>query len=98
MISKKQLMVLDFLENKDWTHGLELVRISNGRLKKGSIYSHLYALDEIGLIQKRVAKRCINAIGPERIEYQISQRGAEALRITRALCAIIGKRQSKAKK
>ena len=76
--SRTELIVLNFLAQKREMYGLELVRVSNNKLKRGTIYVLLSRLEDKGF----VSSRQISDIGvsglPKRV-YSITGLGQRAI-------------------
>tara|TARA_B100000315_G_C14045022_1_gene349260 strand:- start:95 stop:394 length:300 start_codon:yes stop_codon:yes gene_type:complete len=54
MFVKQQLVILELLdENRKWWYGLELVKASDGKLGRGTIYTWLSSLIEQGFVKSR---------------------------------------------
>ncbi len=60
-------------------YGLELVRLSNGKLKRGTIYVVLGRLEKRGLLKSKVA-RSTNHPGIPRPVYTITDAGERMLK------------------
>lgn len=75
--------VLELLSHADWMFGLEMVKQSNGLLKRATVYVHLLRLENAGLVRSRyVDERTggpLDLDAPRRREYQITSRGRAAL-------------------
>lgn len=69
------LRLLQLPDDGVWLYGLDLVRMSNGRLQRGSIYVLLDMLDEGGYIKSRVEDHTPAHIGIPRRVYAITPKG-----------------------
>jgi DNA-binding PadR family transcriptional regulator len=55
MMQHKAMVILQLLANdRRWWYGLEMVKASDGQLKRGVIYLHLARLEENGLVETRL--------------------------------------------
>lgn len=80
MPSNTEFVILELLTGAAERYGLELVRISHGKLKRGSVYVLLDRLERAGLVESR---RDTN--NPPRRMYRLSADGGRALDARRLL-------------
>jgi DNA-binding PadR family transcriptional regulator len=73
-ISPTESLILDLLESGERV-GLELVEISGGRLKRGSIYVTLSRMEAKGFVASRQEERAAGAIGLPRRLYTATAYG-----------------------
>lgn len=74
-LSKKAALIIQLLrENPKGMYGLDLVRASNGRLGRGTVYIHLGRLEEEGLVESKLVRDTNSGI--ERPLYKLSRRGS----------------------
>lgn len=60
-------------------YGLEMVKASEGQLKRGTIYVTLNRMEDKGYIKSQAAARHPNAIGPSKRLYKATQYGTRVL-------------------
>lgn len=75
----KELLVLELLAENGQMFGLEMVRASNGRLKRGTVYVTLGRLADKGWVESEQEPRHPGAIGLPRRLYRITRQGLRAL-------------------
>ncbi len=73
-ISHTESMILDLLVGRE-RFGLELVEVSKGRLKRGSIYVTLGRMELKGFVESRQEERAPGAIGLPRRLYRATSYG-----------------------
>ncbi len=77
--SRKELTVMRLLrDNGNNLYGLELVTLSNGELKQGSIYVFLDRLQQKGFVESKVPKNSEHP-GIPRPRYRLNALGERAL-------------------
>src|SRR5688572_29126986 len=89
-ISPVESMVLDLIESRE-RYGLELVDLSEGRLKRGSVYVTLCRMERKGYVVSRQEDRAAGAIGLPRRLYRATPYGLkvrDAYRLLRAALAL----------
>lgn len=74
--------VLELLSDDSWWYGLNLVKASDGVLKRGTIYFHLGRLEEEGLVLSLEELTMQPEIGIKRRLFRISKLGREQLEAT----------------
>lgn len=89
-LTRTQLIILDLLSEKGESYGLELVRASRGRLKRGTIYVLLNRLAEKGFVDSRLEDRPEGQLGSLRRLYHVTGNGATALDAYRKLETELG--------
>lgn len=85
-LSQKEYQILDLLRSGAERFGLEMVRESNGALKRGTIYVTLTRMVEKGYLTSRQENTPSDPGMPRRL-YVITGDGARAVRITDAAMA-----------
>ena len=78
-LSAKEYLILDMLRAGADRYGLDMVKRSNGKLKRGTIYVTLYRMEEKGYVSSRRENRPKDPGLPLRI-YRITGTGERALR------------------
>lgn len=56
MLARRALVLALLRENKDWMHGLELIKLSRGGLSRGILYVTLSRLEDEHLVERKVVK------------------------------------------
>ena len=69
-LSEKEFQIMNLLINEGELFGLEMVEISNGELKKGTIYVTLQRMEDKKLISSFEEERDENEIGIARRFYE----------------------------
>jgi DNA-binding PadR family transcriptional regulator len=83
--SSKEALILELLKSReDRLFGLELVELSEGSLKRGTVYVTLQRMEEKGLIGSEQEPRPDPQIGIPRRRYKINGLGERALNAYRA--------------
>jgi DNA-binding PadR family transcriptional regulator len=89
-ISATESLILDLLEPRE-RFGLEMVEISGGRLKRGSIYVTFGRMELKGFVESRQEERAPGAIGLPRRLYRATSYGLkvrDAYRLLREALAL----------
>ena len=89
-ISAVESIVLDLIESRE-RYGLELVELSGGRLKRGSVYVTLGRMERKGFVISRQEDRTEGAIGLPRRLYRATPYGLkvrDAYRLLRDALAL----------
>ena len=89
-ISATESLILDLLEAGE-RFGLEMVDVSGGRLKRGSIYVTLGRMETKGFVESRQEERAPGAIGLPRRLYRATSYGLkvrDAYRLLREALAL----------
>ena len=89
--SGKEAVVLGLLRGSGEMYGLEMVRASDGALRRGSVYVILDRLEDKGFVQSRADKRH-GLPGMPRRFYRITGLGERALRARQNVQAIMADR------
>lgn len=89
-LSKKEYRILDLLRAGNEMFGLEMVNVSDGSLRRGTIYVTLSRMVDKGYVDSRQEKSPTDPGMPRRL-YRITGLGASALRAEDAADAIIAK-------
>lgn len=76
-----ELLVLSLLETHGESYGLELIRASGGKLKRGTAYVTLGRLEERELVKSRLIKQ--NHPGLPRPLYSLTEAGKRMLEASR---------------
>jgi DNA-binding PadR family transcriptional regulator len=74
-LSRKEFAILELLVSKGEMYGLEMVKASEGNLKRGSIYVILSRMSDKGYIESREEPREYPEIGIPRRKYWASGLG-----------------------
>ena len=77
-LSKTQQLILELLAEKRESYGLELVRDSGGKLKRGTIYVLLHRLSEKGLVDSKLESLSEDQKGAPRRIYKVTGSGMRA--------------------
>ena len=89
-ISATESLILDLLEPRE-RFGLEMVEMSGGRLKRGSVYVTLGRMETKGFVESRQEERAPGAIGLPRRLYHATTYGLkvrDAYRLLREALAL----------
>ena len=78
-LSSKEARVLDLLTSRGASYGLELVRASDGDLKRGTVYVTLDRMEDKGLVESWSEDAEPGRQGPPRRKYKATGHGAAAL-------------------
>ena len=79
MISDLTALILRFLiESENGLYGLEMVKSSGGKLKRGTIYVTLDRMEESKLIKSKLVAPKEGLKGPKRRVYKITGQGRKA--------------------
>jgi DNA-binding PadR family transcriptional regulator len=82
--SASEAVILKLLAERGALYGLALVKASGGELKRAGIYVQLERLLRKGLVTACDDERSDNYVGMARRLYEITERGARALRARQA--------------
>ncbi len=85
-LSKKEYLILNLLRNGRECYGLEMVKKSDGGLKRGTVYVTLNRMAEKGYVKSRQEKDPKDPGMPRRL-YSIAGEGYRALRAEDAAAA-----------
>jgi DNA-binding PadR family transcriptional regulator len=77
-LSGKERAILELLAGRE-LYGLELVRLSEGTLKRGTIYTTLGRMQDKGLVESRVEIKPDNVPGIPRRHYRATADGLRFL-------------------
>ena len=75
-ISHKEALIFDLVGSQE-CYGLELVRNSGGKLKRGTVYVTLQRMEEKGLIESYVKEKPPTESGIPRRMYRVTGHGAQ---------------------
>ncbi len=78
-LSPKEMEILQLLIARGEAYGLEMVKASEGRLKRGTIYVTLNRMEEKGYVESRKAPVQAGQQGPPRRLYKATGHGARVL-------------------
>ena len=87
-LSEKEYTILDMLRSGVECYGLEMVKQSNGQLKRGTIYVTLMRMEEKGYVRSRKEDDPSDPGMPKRL-YKISGNGSQVLQATEVAAAIM---------
>lgn len=74
-LSRKEFLILEMLADKDEMFGLEMAQLSNGELKRGTIYVTLQRMSEKRLVESFGQPRTSGEIGIARRIYKATEFG-----------------------
>lgn len=78
-LSAKETAILELLVVRGEAYGLEMVKASQGRLKRGTIYVTLNRMEEKGYVESRKEPVQDGQQGPPRRLYKATGHGARVL-------------------
>jgi DNA-binding PadR family transcriptional regulator len=87
--SKKEMTILELLAQRGTLYGLELVGLSNGSLKRGTIYVTLGRMQDKGLVQLVEDQEPDEHAGMPRPRYRLTALGKRALRAQERVLRIL---------
>lgn len=87
--STKEVLILSLLTERYSLYGLELVALSENRLKRGTVYVTLSRMQEKGLIRATEDRRPKEHAGLPRPQYRITAAGERALFAHQSLCGML---------
>jgi len=82
-LSGKERIILELLINSGEMYGLELVKASDGELKRGTVYVTLDRMEDKGLVESRQEDQAEHGGIPRRL-YRPTGHGARVLRAIEA--------------
>ncbi len=88
-VSGKERAVLSLLARHERLYGLELVRMSDGELKRGTVYVTLQRAEGKGLVQSELEPKPVGVPGRARRLYSITKAGEAALEAVLQLDALL---------
>lgn len=88
-LSAKEYLILDALVARGGQYGLELVRNSEGQLKRGTIYVTLGRMEEKGYVESEQSKELYVSGKPKRL-YKPTGYGAKVFRLQTQGAASLG--------
>jgi DNA-binding PadR family transcriptional regulator len=77
-VSTKEALILELLADAGDRYGLELVEVSGGRLKRGTVYVTLGRMEDKGYVTSTQEERAPGAIGLPRRLYRLTPLGRRA--------------------
>ena len=87
-ISHKEALIFDLVGSQE-CYGLELVRNSGGKLKRGTVYVTLQRMEEKGLIESYVKEKPSTESGIPRRMYRVTGHGAQVWQAYQAAEAVM---------
>ena len=87
-ISHKEALIFDLVGFQE-CYGLELVRNSGGKLKRGTVYVTLQRMEEKGLIESYVKEKPPTESGIPRRMYRVTGHGAQVWHAYQAAEAVM---------
>ena len=81
-LSKKELVILELLTSQGELYGLEMVRASEGKLRRGSIYVLLSRMAEKGYVDSKEVPREYPEIGIPRRQFWATRKGVRMYEAT----------------
>ena len=78
MITDLQALILRFLIDSESMYGLEMVKKSDGQLKRGTVYVLLDRMEDSKLIKSKLVAPKGGQKGPKRRTYRITANGRTA--------------------
>lgn len=78
-LSPKEAEILSLLSSQGELYGLEIVRCSEGRIKRGTIYTTLSRMEDKGLVVSRPEQKPPHVPGIPRRLYAVTPYGARVL-------------------
>jgi PadR family transcriptional regulator, regulatory protein PadR len=75
--SKKEILILEMLAPVKELFGLEIMKNSDGAIKRGTVYTTLHRMEEKGLVKSRVEELPANSPGTPRRLYAITGLGEQ---------------------
>jgi PadR family transcriptional regulator, regulatory protein PadR len=94
--SDKEALILSLLAKGDPLYGLQLVELSEGLLKRGTIYVTLGRLQDKGLVRASTDGDPSGHPGMPRPRYRITAHGSRALQAREAVAALLRPRRGRA--
>jgi PadR family transcriptional regulator len=89
-LSANELLILRLLVARGEAYGLELVELSEGRLKRGTVYVTLSRMEDKGYVASSKEDTNLNATGPPRRMYTPSGYGAQVLKAWEMASFVLG--------
>ncbi len=87
-LSQKEALVFELLGSHE-CYGLELVRKSGGKLKRGTVYVTLQRMEDKGLIESYVKEKPPTESGIPRRMYRMTGHGAQVWQAYQAAEAVM---------
>jgi DNA-binding PadR family transcriptional regulator len=84
-LSSTETLILELLSNHQELYGLEMVKVSKGKLRRNTVYMALSRLEKKGFVTSREVEGV--GQGPARIVYRMTGTGARVLAAWRAAWA-----------
>jgi DNA-binding PadR family transcriptional regulator len=81
LLSKTEALILQIMSENGFReiYGLELLKLSNGGIKRGTIYTTLQRMEDKGFVVSRQEEKPDNISGIPRRHYEITGIGQRAL-------------------
>ena len=83
--SKKEIVILEMLAPGKELFGLEIMKNSEGVIKRGTVYTTLHRMEDKGLVKSRVEELPENSPGTPRRLYFITGYGARVLQAAQSV-------------
>ena len=84
-LSSIETLILELLSNHQELYGLEMVKVSKGKLRRNTVYLTLSRMEKKGFVTSREVEGL--GQGPARIVYRMTRTGARVLSAWRAAWA-----------
>ena len=78
MITDLKALILGYLIDSETMYGLEMVKKSDGKLKRGTVYVLLDRMEDSKLIKSKLVAPKDGQRGPQRRTYRITANGRNA--------------------
>lgn len=79
ILSPLEILILSTIYDAEAMYGLDIVKKTEGIVKRGSVYVTLSRMVDHNLLTAKKQTRDSHQIGPTRVFYQISKHGVETL-------------------
>lgn len=81
LLSKTEALILQLMSDNGFkeVYGLELLKLSNGGIKRGTIYTTLQRMEDKGFVISRQEEKADDVSGIPRRLYEITGTGQRAL-------------------
>ncbi len=81
LLSNKEAKILETMSDHGFRelYGLQLVKLTNGALKRGTIYTTLQRMEDKGFVESRQEEKPDDVSGIPRRLYKITGKGQRAL-------------------
>jgi DNA-binding PadR family transcriptional regulator len=81
LLSKTEAMILQIMSDNGFKerYGLELLKLSDGKIKRGTIYTTLQRMEDKGFVTSRHAEKPDDVSGIRKKLYEVTGTGQRAL-------------------